>query len=341
MRGWLQFSLRSLLVVVTAIAIWLGTQFNRPRISISNINQVQVVSQIASDIHEIEWSRDGGRVAMLGWELPVEIYEAKTLIHYRTLGKDKKPIHFAFSPDDNVFAYCENSSKVELLHADTGAVQVIETRQPQPAMTFSADGKILGTGGYGTSASLWDVPSGELVHTLDVGPTAGGLRVVFSPDGKTVAVGHRNSNACLFDMATSEKLAELPKRMTHQLDFDPKGERLAIAYVDGTVGIWDVSNGKMLHLASTGAEEMYRVTWSPDGSLLVSTGLKGDIIVWNPTDMSIIRRLPAPEWVIGAKFTPDGSRLLTAGGAGSRASGKRSVQIWAVPPWWQGWINSQ
>lgn len=341
MRRWLQFSLRTFLLLVSALAIWLGTVFNRPRITSDNIDQLDVVSRIASDVWEIEWSRDGSRVALLGWEQPAAIYEAKTLIHYRTLAADKKPIHFAFSPDENVFAYCENSTKAEILRADTGNVLVIETGQQQPSMAFSTDGKLLGTGGYGTKAFLWDVETGALVHSLDVGPVAGGLHVVFSPDGKTVAVSHRNSDACLFDISTGKKLHVLPKPSTQLLEFDPKGERLAVAYVDGAVGLWDVESGKQLALVPSGGKEAYRVTWSPDGSLLVSVGREGDIVIWNPVDLSVLRRLPAPEWVIGAKFTPDGTHLLTAGGAAVRGSGKREVQIWAVPPWWHYWLTSR
>lgn len=81
------------------------------------------------------------------------------------------------------------------------------------------------------------------------------------------------------------------------------------------------------------------MTWSPDGSLLVSAGRDGDIAVWDPTDMTVIRRLPAPEWVIGAKFAPDGTRLLTAGGGRMPNDGKREVQIWAASPWSMRWLN--
>jgi WD40 repeat protein len=86
---------------------------------------------------------------------------------------------------------------------------------------------------------------------------------------------------------------------------------------------------------------MYNVDWSPDGDLLVSAGLQGDVIIWDPTDLSIRRRLPSPEWVIGVKFTPDGTRLLTAGGSRAAGSRDRVVQIWAVPPWWRRFFNSR
>ena len=35
-------------------------------------------------------------------------------------------------------------------------------------MAFSPDGKTLAAGSYGTTARVWDVGSGELLHELDV-----------------------------------------------------------------------------------------------------------------------------------------------------------------------------
>lgn len=340
-RRWLQFSLRSFLIVIAVVAACLAAKFNHPRITPANIDQMRVINTIASDIWEIDWSPDGRRVVLLGWEGQADIHEAKTLIHYRTLLADRKPIHFAFSPDENVIAYCENSRDCEIYRFDTGETKTIKTVNHQPRMAFSPDGKILGTGGAGTQAHLWDVASGKLLRSLDMGPVVGGLGVVFSPDGTLAAVSHRNSDARLFDVATGNILQTFAKSMTQHVSFDPQGKRLAIAYVDGTVALWDVATGKQLAIRETGGEEAYGVEWSPDGRMLLSSGRKSDLVVWDPRDMTILRRVPALEWVIGAKFTPDGTRLITAGGASGSTlrQSDRKVQIWAVPNWWDGWIG--
>lgn len=322
-------------MLVAGCAVLLGVLFHRPPITRENVHELEVIGRIARDVWEIDWSRDGGRVAMLGWERPAEIFEAKTLIHYRTLVADKKPIHFAFSPDENVFAYCENTTKVEIYHADTRETMVIETGNQQPEMSFSPDGKILGTGGYGTRAHLWDAATGKLRQSLYVGPKAGGLSVVFSPDGALAAVSHRNHQARLFDVASGKQLQVLAGRMTHDMAFDPSGERVAVAYVDGTVALFDAASGKQLFSKVSGAKEVYTVEWSPAGDLLLSAGRQGDIVVWSASDLSVRCRLAAPEWVIGVKFTPDGTRLLTAGGSSAAGSRDRVVQIWAIPPWWR------
>jgi WD40 repeat protein len=84
-----------------------------------------------------------------------------------------------------------------------------------------------------------------------------------------------------------------------------------------------------MHLRQTSAEEMYRVNWSPAGDLLVSAGRKGAITIWDSDDMTVICELSAPEWVIEAIFSPDGTRLLTSGGE-KYGSTDRRVTIWGV-----------
>ena len=337
-RRWFQFSLRTFLVCVAAFATWLGMQFNRPRITAENLDQLQVISRMPIDVWEIQWSPDGSRVAFLTWGKPADIRETTTLFRFGSLGVGKAPIHVAFSPDRNVVAYCENNTKVDICWLDERKLLTIDTRSAQPSMEFSPDGKTLATGGSSTHAALWDVATGKLVRMLEMGPIPGGLNVTFSGDGKTIAVGHRNAYARLFDVATGNVLAMLHGRMTHQVRFDPSGKRLAVSYVNGDIAIFDVQTGKRLSNASTGAEETYRAEWSPDGRLLATCGLHGDIIIWNPEDLSIVRRLAAPEWVINIKFTPDSTRLITAGG--DQSGGQREVLIWAVPQPWTRWFTS-
>jgi WD40 repeat protein len=80
----------------------------------------------------------------------------------------------------------------------------------------------------------------------------------------------------------------------------------------------------------TQAEELYAVDWSPDGSLLVTAGLKGTITIWDSRDLSVLRELPAPESVIDVKFSPDGRNLHWAGASEARRGGKRWLEILGV-----------
>ena len=95
------------------------------------------------------------------------------------------------------------------------------------------------------------------------------------------------------------------------------------------MALWDASSGKLLIERKAGAEEIYTLDWSPAGDVLVTAGLKGKIILWDGRKLSAVRELSAPEWVIRARFSPDGRRLFTAGGAQS-SSGTRKVTVWGI-----------
>lgn len=194
-------------------------------------------------------------------------------------------------------------------------------------MVFSPNGKLLAAGSYGASVMVWATDTGSPIKALD-GGREGGLTPVFSPDGRILAVGNRNSTTRLFDVVSGKLRHVLPESMTQGLSFDPKGERLAVAYVDGRIGLWSIADGRLLSMQQTTATEIYRVRWSPAGDVLVSAGLQGNITLWNPDDLSVLREITAPEWVIEAKFSPDGTRLVTSGG--TRSNSERRVEIWGV-----------
>ncbi len=65
------------------------------------------------------------------------------------------------------------------------------------------------------------------------------------------------------------------------LAFNPAGTLLASASYDGTVRIWDVSEGTELAVLETSGEGgSGTIVWSPDGSQLASANVDGSIQLW-------------------------------------------------------------
>src|SRR5262245_39826648 len=252
-----RFRLLTLLIAMSLIAAWLAYTFHREPISRDNLVELRALQEIPRDIFKVVYSPNRRRAAFVAWEKPVDVREAVTLWPVQTIGESKKIIDFAFGPDSRRVAYCENTSHVEVLNLKTGEAMTLETGNRQPASAFSPDGLRLATSGYGTQAQIWDLRTGDRFLALDAGPVEGGLRTVFSPDGRTIAVGNRNSVTRLFDAATGRMLHELAKTSTQELAFDPSGARLAVAYVDGSIGLWDVTSGQLLATQASGCEEVY------------------------------------------------------------------------------------
>jgi WD40 repeat protein len=295
----------------------------------ANASHVRRIGEVPQDVWRLVWGPGAGQVSLLGWETPVEVLDLRSLKPLRRIAAGRKLIHFAAAADGNTVAWCENSTRVEVVNLRSDKALVLDAGNQQPSMAFSPDGKLLATCGYGTEAKLWDPVTGRLVRSLDAGPAEGGLTAVFSPDGKVVAVGNRNAETRLFETASGKVLHTLPRKMSQELRFSPDGSTLAVAYVDGHVGLWDVARGTLLRERASGAEEVYTLDWSPAGDVLVTAGRSGKIVLWDPRDLSALKELEAPEWVIQARFSPDGSRLFTAGGT-SQLSPERKVVIWGV-----------
>jgi WD40 repeat protein len=102
-----------------------------------------------------------------------------------------------------------------------------------------------------------------------------------------------------------------------------------VVYVDGQLVLWDVQTGALKRNVQAWADELYTVDWTPDGSMLVTGGYNSPLTSWNPTDLSIVGEFESPEWIMSARFSPDGTKLLFSGQ--NRSPENRRVETWAVP----------
>jgi WD40 repeat protein len=322
-----------LFVCVIAPAVVLAAPVPPPRlpppITAANAKNLRPLHEIPVDAWEVVWGPKRRELALLSWASPARILDATTYKPLREIGAKKALIHIAFAPGGDTLAWCENNTQVEVHDRKAKKTMVLETGSHQSRMVFSPDGKLLATGGYGTHAKLWDVVSGKLVRALDAGGVEGGLMTAFSPDGKWIAVGNRNHTTHLYEVKTGTRMHELGQKMSHELKFSPDGKTLAVAYVNGEVALWDVLTGRLLHRRATGSAEVYTLDWGKNGDVLATAGRSGRIILWKAADLTTLKELEAPEWVIRVRFSPDGDRLLTAGGGIQRDSG-RKVVVWGL-----------
>ena len=301
-------------------------------ISVNNAAKVKVIGKIPRDAYELVWMPNH-LLALHGWEEPVEILDPKTFLSVRKIAEGKRVVHFAASADGETIAFCENTTRVEIHNVRTGTMLLLDTENHQPKMAFSPDGKLLVTGGRGTQAKLWNTTSGEFIRCLDA-PGDGGLTPVFRGDGKLLAVGNGNDVTRLFEVETGKLLHKLPKEKSQELKFSPDGKRLAVAYHHGaypygSVALWNVATGNRLVEQKTAAKETHTLDWSPAGDVLATAGLQGTITLWDARTLSVLKELEAPECVIRVRFSPDGSRLFSAG-ASRLPSGNRKITVWGL-----------
>ena len=203
-------------------------------------------------------------------------------------------ISAAFSPDGKVFAsgwrQHEGNCLLRLWDVSAGdLLRVISIDDDYlEGVAFSPDGRSVFTGGWHSGIHVWDVHTGELLHTLDggAGEPSPVTAIAFSPDGTRFASGSSDLTVRVWDVRTREVLHTLTgygiSSGVRGLSFSPDGKILAIGgHGDDTIRLWDVRTGALLWKFEGHTDTSYSIEFASDGNSLASASYDGTILLWD------------------------------------------------------------
>jgi WD40 repeat protein len=159
--------------------------------------------------------------------------------------------------------------KIFLLNRETD--QIIQTflghTDTIGSMALSADSQFLLSGGDDRLMKIWDVNTGQNLHTFEHDNRIS--LVFFSSDGKTVVAksGHK---LCFWSLETLQclKALELPLAWECELNHD-SSIALSPAY-SGSFQLWNLSTGQCVQTFDGHREQVREIAWSADERLALS-----------------------------------------------------------------------
>ncbi len=187
-------------------------------------------------------------------------------------------------------------------------------------VAFSPNGKLIATGGWDGSVSLWDT-SGKLL------PLPGNHQnsvsgVAFSPDNKLIASSGGDNTVRIWD-TSSRHLVALHQHQgpVHSIAFSPNSKLLATREYADSPHLWDTS-GKLLAVLNGHQNSVTSVVFSPDGKRLATSGSDATVRLWNTSGKQLVvfnGQHQGSVWSV--TFSPDGQLLATSGEDGN-------VRLW-------------
>jgi WD40 repeat protein/uncharacterized caspase-like protein len=177
------------------------------------------------------------------------------------------------------------------------------------ALTFSADGRVLATGGK-ESKSNFDLSTymAQAAKGRGKGGKGPDPAVLAQEAMKKVQVSS-SGPIKLWDVSTGRELRTLTGHTTEVkcLALSPDGARLASAAADNNIKIWDVASGREVHTLKGHSAQINSLAFSPDGHLLASAADDGSTRLWDAATgthlATLISLYDGAEWLV---VTPDG-----------------------------------
>lgn len=204
----------------------------------------------------------------------------------------------------SVFSVDFNSTGTQLVSASwdkSAIVWSLSSQPPQAILTlshdsqvysadFSGDDQYIVTGQNNGYVTVWDAKTGqELRSFLPVGEKKTVQQVQFNLDASLIVVQFREHNELvLVDTLTGqvEMILRGHADIIRDFDFNPQGDRLVSVGDDAKIILWDLSPGiadskrKLPYDFSDHLATIFSITFSGDGSKILSAGADGIIKVW-------------------------------------------------------------
>ena len=291
----------------------------------------------------VDWSPDGGQFATAG-------YDGRAIVWDRATGQEVARfeghqrgavLSLDYSPDGTHIVTSGRDGSVRAWDAETG-IQLYELperaepvsrlsppRRPVEHVSYSPRGDRFLTISSSQSFNVVEVWDHAAQDETGIALDSQVHSAAWSPDGRRIATA-RYSFITVWDL---DNIASEPLELDadsgaedteyKHVSWSYDGVRLLIASNNGAT-VLDWASGELLHSLTLEEGAVY-LEESPDGSLLLTVDgqFRGPRVqVWNAETGAELARLETVGGRVGARFSPDGKRVVTYG------SQDRAVHMW-------------
>jgi WD40 repeat protein/energy-coupling factor transporter ATP-binding protein EcfA2 len=276
-------------------------------------------------VHAVAVTGDGVFAVSGSFDSTLKVWELETGRLVATLAGHQSLVNgVAVSADGRVAVSGSQDSTLRVWDlAQQRQVQVhllTDNRGEIKAVALTPDARYALCGGG--VLTLWDLSTGEVVRSIDVG---GGWveAVAISHDGRCAVSGEQELTA--WDLETGQPLRTFNGHTSwvNGIALDPQGARMITGSSDGTLKVWDFETGNLLRTLALGAG-VACVAVSPDGRTAVSGGWDLAVTIWD------LKAAPAEHAPAGHREAVEGLVVTQDGRWTVSASQDHTLKVWEL-----------
>ena len=293
---------------------------------VSTGQQLIVLTGHDSGIGGVAVSPDGKHIVSVSADKTAKVWDMATGNELMTLhGHNEMVGSVSFSPDGARIVTGSEAIKVWDAASGTVLTTLFGHRASVTGVAFIADGQRIVSCSIDGTIKMWE-PGVD--HTAPLTLEGRYNSIAFSPDGKHIVTGGEDKTIRVWDTVTRNELMKINKA-GGCVSFRPDCKHIIAA--DGNdIKVWDAASGKKLMTLSGHKNTIWTMSYSPDGTRIVSGGKDKTIRIWDAaTGAELMTLRGHGDWpldpnlspVSAVGFSPNGELIVSG-------SYDRTIRIW-------------
>jgi WD40 repeat protein len=264
------------------------------------------------------YSPDGTRIVVASLDKTARIWDARTGEEFAVLhGHDNIVGYAEYSPDATRIVTASQDKTARIWDARNGALLAVLSGHGEMLLSasYSPDGTQIVTASADKTARTWNARTAAPLMVL----SGHGDRVYsarYSPDGTRIVTASDDRTARVWDAHSGGPLAVLSGHVgfVRHAMYSPDGNSILTASDDGTARIWRARNDAQLAVLSGHEDGVASAGYSRDGTHIVTASLDKTLRIWDAGTGAQLDVFSDSDYVIGATYSPDGTRIVAADG---------------------------